>query len=252
MKSRAIQTRFWDDEVVADLEPKAKYLFIYLLTCQYINVSGAFQLPDKKIIFETGLSKDQLDSSKSELTKYNKVRFMNGWVFVVNAEKDNNYTNIPSNKKTYDNEWDRVPKEVKEYFKGKVDGSVTGQRPVINNKPKIENNKPDVLNTVDYNVAQVLKHYQTVYKLKSIRNLTGNTVAAHRLIDEQGLENTLQAVTDAYTVKKKPYFPMIMNLIDLDEKFDKLQSQLARDEEENPKPKKESSVIRTATGKIVK
>lgn len=151
MKSRAIQTRFWDDEVVSELDQYAKYLFIYLLTCQYINVSGVFQLSEKKIIFETGMTEKQFLLARDQLVTSQKVKFMDGWVYVVNADKNNNYRKIPSNQKTYDDEWSKVPLKVKSYFESEEilpvnEGSEISQGLNINNKTQIINNKSYLLN----------------------------------------------------------------------------------------------------------
>jgi len=155
MKSRAIQTRFWDDENVSEFSSNSKYLYIYLLTCQYINVSGVFQLSIKKIKFETGLTDKQFEKSQQELSKCEKVLFYNGWVYVVNSEKNNNYRKIPSNEVTYQREWERVPTETRSYFNNIVpDPSVTPKttpspipgRLNINNKTQLINNKSQTIN----------------------------------------------------------------------------------------------------------
>lgn len=148
MKSRAIQTRYWDDEKVVEFSSYAKYLYIYLLTCQYINVSGVFQLSAKKIQFETALTDKQFQEAKEELSIERKVLFYDGWVYVLNAEKNNNYRKIPSNEKTYQQEWERVPNKVKEYFTADSplnDQSDTGQGLIINHKSEIISHKSETI-----------------------------------------------------------------------------------------------------------
>jgi len=88
MKARQIQSRFWDDSVVQNATWQSKYIFIYLLTCSPINMCGIFQLTEKKIIFETGLSEGDLTIAKEELSAAKKVFLFEGWVFVVNAFKN--------------------------------------------------------------------------------------------------------------------------------------------------------------------
>lgn len=155
MKTRIIQTRFWDDEVIVDLSIYGQHLYIYLLTCQYINICGIFQLSEAKIRFEAKFEKDTFETAKSELAEQKKAYFYKGWVFVVNALKNNNYTRSEDNKKAYNKELERVPKEVYDYFQScisdttvdtTVDSSV-GVLPTvpINNKSKIINQKPETI-----------------------------------------------------------------------------------------------------------
>lgn len=116
MKTRIIQTRFWDDDFIVEASQATKYLYIYLLTSQYINISGIFQLHDKKIMMETGMSQKELEEGKKSLTDAGKVLFSGGWVFVVNAEKNNRYKNSPDNVTAYEREISLVPQKVLSYF----------------------------------------------------------------------------------------------------------------------------------------
>lgn len=193
MKSRAIQTRFWDDESVSEYKPFTKYLYIYLLTCQYINVSGVFQLSTKKIIFETGLTDKQFEDAKNELT--DKVLFHQGWVYVINAEKNNNYRKIPSNEVTYQQEWERVPKSVALFFKslGVTDGSATDPLLTINNKSQIINNKPE---TKDQNLEEIKNHYNITF-LKSIKITKAWSDNALEWLNTYSLKEIKTAITKA-------------------------------------------------------
>lgn len=150
MKTRIIQTRYWDDEFVVESGKLTKYLYIYLLSSQYINISGIFQLHDKKIMTETDLTPMELQKAKEELSVKNKVHFMNGWVYVVNAEKNNAYRNSPKNETAYTREFALVPAEILSYFDAvrenpdtTIDTSMdtTHKSEIINHKSKIINQK---------------------------------------------------------------------------------------------------------------
>lgn len=184
MKSRAIQTRFWDDEIITELSQYAKYLYIYLLTCQYINVSGAFQLADKKIIFETGLTEKQFLEAKKELISVNKVKFQGGWIFVINAQKNNNYIKIPSNQKTFKDEWNKIPEKIKTYFQSDkslpvLDQSLTSNGLNINNKQ---------YNINTNNIINISKELLEFYNKEFNKNLRTVTF-------EKNLEHWLKVFT---------------------------------------------------------
>lgn len=181
MKSRAIQTRFWDDEKVVEFSSYAKYLYIYLLTCQYINVSGVFQLSAKKIQFETALTEKQYADAQEELSRVRKVLFHDGWVYVLNAEKNNNYRKIPSNEKTYQQEWERVPNNVRDYFTSDLhvaDPSDTSQGLRINNKSQIINNKSQIINKKQYKTLQSINNPELFTEIANKYETTPEFVAS--------------------------------------------------------------------------
>lgn len=57
---RTIDTCTWDDPWVTDLEPLDKLLFFYLLTNRRSTACGAFEITLKAIVFETGLTTEQV------------------------------------------------------------------------------------------------------------------------------------------------------------------------------------------------
>jgi len=146
MKTRIIQTRFWDDDAVESVSKDAQHLWIYLLTCQYINMSGIFKLKDIFIQDQTKLTASELEKAKVELQKTGKIYFYNGWVYVVNAEEQNKYRNSPQNEVAYSKELAQIPDKIKSYFKGvtkandtTIDTSLetSHKSEIINHKSKI-------------------------------------------------------------------------------------------------------------------
>jgi hypothetical protein len=140
MKTRIIQTRFWDDEFISDCSLYTQHLYIYLLTSQYINICGIFQLPVKKILYETKLTEKQFEIAEQELAQADKVYFFKGWVFVKNAMKNNNYVKSSDNQTACDKELGRVPADVTAFFDSTVrsTGNSTSTVP-INNKQETRN-----------------------------------------------------------------------------------------------------------------
>ena len=58
---RSIDCDTWDDPWFSDLEPKAKLLFLYLITNRRSTPCGAFEITRKAIVFETGLTFAEVD-----------------------------------------------------------------------------------------------------------------------------------------------------------------------------------------------
>lgn len=171
MKTRIIQTRFWDDEFVSNSDLYTQHLYIYLLTSQYVNISGIFQLPSKKIMLEASLTDNQFNSAKDNLEKANKVKFCDGWVYVVNACKNNKYTNSPDNQKAYDREISQVPDKVRAYFDSTVDSSVDSTVGVL---PTVTiTNKQEIIKEKD------VKEKQTFSSLSSITPEVINEIAEY-------------------------------------------------------------------------
>ena len=148
MKTRIIQTRFWDDNFIYESDIYTQHLYIYLLTSQYVNISGIFQLPEGKIKTEAKLTDKQFEDSKQILSKNKKVFFKDGWVYVRNAEKNNNYRRSPSNETAYQRELAVIPANLLEYFHSldsSVDNSVDNSV-YTNHKSEIRNKKSIIRN----------------------------------------------------------------------------------------------------------
>ena len=111
MKTRILHTRYWTDSWILSFDRSTRFLLVYLLTNQYVNICGIYELPDQIIIMETGLTKAQISNSKKELGKSGKVSFQNGWVQIKNVDKYNKYRNSPKNETAYKKEMDIVPSE---------------------------------------------------------------------------------------------------------------------------------------------
>jgi len=60
MKARLINTRFWSDNFIQELNPLDRYLFLYLLTNEHANISGVYELPLKTMVTSIGMRSSQL------------------------------------------------------------------------------------------------------------------------------------------------------------------------------------------------
>ncbi len=123
---------------MTSLDIRTKHLFLYLLTCEAINICGIFELPDSIIRADTGLTQPELDRSKGILHRSGKVFFKDGWIKVANVDRYNSYAGV-LNEKAKERELSLVPSEV---LNTSIDTSIEGVCiPTINQKSEIRNKK---------------------------------------------------------------------------------------------------------------
>jgi hypothetical protein len=202
VKTRIIQTRFWDDEFICECDIYTQHLFIYLLTSQYINISGIFQLSPKKIQFEAKLTENQFEQAKDNLERAGKVFFHEGWVYVVNARKNNNYLTKELNQKAYQKEIERVPATTLSLltdYQRTTDGvHLIHKQETINNKPKTINQKQETKNHKEEVYKSVIEHFNQTFQRKV------SSFVAWKDNCNFWLENyTLQQIKDAMSEWKR-------------------------------------------------
>ena len=138
MKTRIIHTKLWDDDWFQSLPRASSRVFLYLLTCPDINISGVFELPDRKIIFHTGITSSELEQAKKDLSK--RVIFYKNWVYIKNVDKYNSY-NGSKNEIARKKELSYAPEKIIEYVMG-IDTSIdTSIDTTHNHKSEIRNKK---------------------------------------------------------------------------------------------------------------
>jgi len=113
MKTRIIQTRFWDDEFISSCSLEAKVVFLYLITNDSIGMTGVYEKPVKYVGFYTGLTPQKVEKALKELE--NKIIYSKGWFIVLNAIKYNNYASNTKQRMAYMKEWDKIPTHLQHY-----------------------------------------------------------------------------------------------------------------------------------------
>lgn len=84
-KYRYINTRFWNDSYISELDPIEKLLFIYLLTNGHTNISGIYEIPLKIMAIETGIDESMFKKIFPRLK--DKIRYIEGIVVIKNFIK---------------------------------------------------------------------------------------------------------------------------------------------------------------------
>ena len=91
-KQRIINTKFWSDGYILDLDPIERYLFLYLLTNEHTNISGVYEIPLRRMAQETGIDAEMLDKIINRFQKDCKVYYRTGWVMIKNFAKHQSTT----------------------------------------------------------------------------------------------------------------------------------------------------------------
>ena len=74
-KYRQVHISFWQDPFIEELEPMQKYFYLYLMTNSKTTQSGCFEISNKLIKYETGLSQKEIDDNIKLLEKNEKIKF---------------------------------------------------------------------------------------------------------------------------------------------------------------------------------
>lgn len=84
-KQRYVNTRFWNDSYISQLDPIEKLLFIYFITNEHTNISGIYELPLKIIAVETGMDESMIKKILPRLSV--KIRYIDGYIVIKNFTK---------------------------------------------------------------------------------------------------------------------------------------------------------------------
>jgi hypothetical protein len=86
-KQRYVNTKFWEDGYISNLDPAEKLIFLYLLTNSATNISGVYEIPLKRVATDTGYDRDMVIKIMDRFAKDGKIMYRDGWVAVKNFLK---------------------------------------------------------------------------------------------------------------------------------------------------------------------
>lgn len=90
MKTRIVHTKIWSDGWFLSLSRASKVLFLYLITNERIGLSGIYEIPEGKIMYETGLTSSDLEQAKKDISE--KATFYKDWVKIHNIDRYQSFT----------------------------------------------------------------------------------------------------------------------------------------------------------------
>lgn len=86
-----INTRFWADNYISELDPTEKLLFLYLLTNEHTNMLGAYEIPIRRIAFDTGIDKHMVLKIMQRFEADLRAQYTDGYVIIYNFPKHQTY-----------------------------------------------------------------------------------------------------------------------------------------------------------------
>ncbi len=90
-KRRSIDTLFWSDTYIDNLEKEEKLLMLYLITCPFSNMLGVYEIRLKQIALDTDLSLERVKEGLNKFTIDKKATFTEGFIILVNFPKHQSY-----------------------------------------------------------------------------------------------------------------------------------------------------------------
>lgn len=139
METRILHTKFWIDEYIGGLTPAERLLFIYFLTNDRVNIIHCYELPERKIFFDTGIKKDQLDRAVKKFDDTGRIGYRYGYVYLYNASRYERYEG-EKNEIAKSRLIERLPEKVREWFDTPINRGIdTPLIGSINHKSEIIN-----------------------------------------------------------------------------------------------------------------
>lgn len=86
-KNRYIDTHFWKDNYIVELDPSEKLLFLYLLSNPHANIAWIYEISIREISFDTWFDKDLILRLLDRFSKDNKIHYIQWYIYLVNSIK---------------------------------------------------------------------------------------------------------------------------------------------------------------------
>jgi hypothetical protein len=72
-KLRTVNVKFWQDSFIEEINSSEKLLFLYLLTNPLTNILGVYEISIKRISYDTGLSKENIEKALKGFERAKKI-----------------------------------------------------------------------------------------------------------------------------------------------------------------------------------
>jgi hypothetical protein len=141
MKTRILETKFWKDAYVAGLTPEEKFLYLYFLLNERVNIIHCYEITDREVAFDTGIDRGIVETTKKKLEKDGKVAFRKDYVCLINAYKYESYRG-PKNEDAKKKLILQLGDEIAKWYRG-IYTPLIG---TINHKSEIINHNTEIIN----------------------------------------------------------------------------------------------------------
>ena len=201
---RYIDTSFWDDTWIQELDPSEKLLYIYLLTNPLTNIAGILELTTKRICFDTGFNSDTVGHILKKFEDAKKVYRYENFIIIRNFPKHQHLENdkilkgvvsilskLPQEFLNYLEEID-YQLDIKKAFESQaIPYDPAARKPLIEREPKNDLEKVEkeyLLNYKELYESQILNSEKPIINWTASRKLTKDA------IEKYGFEMVLEAV----------------------------------------------------------
>lgn len=263
-KNRLINTSFWKDNYVADLDPTEKLLFNYLFTNPRTNIAGVYEINVREMSFDTGIDKNMVEKIIERFAMDGKIKYESGWIIMANAVR--HQTLNPSIVKGIHRAFDELPEWLKpvvsEVWTDKNLDRLLGAwiQPVPKDPTaSVQEGPPNLIksNIIKTKSNRNVKHdkapaeKQPTVKTKDIDDLfllweqeVGYKVTARtkmnreyasKIIKEYPAEDILPMLKVVGMSQDDQYAPRVSDFIQLYRKWDDLKAWVRRKRAENPR-----------------
>lgn len=259
-KSRLINTNFWKDNYIVDLDPSEKLVFNYLFTNPRTNIAGVYEINAREISFDTAVDKNRVDEIIEKFEKDKKITYTNGWIILHNAVRHQmlNPSVIRGIERVYDELTPTLRQTVTSVWveygidillgdwvqTGDSLSTDTPQRGTPNltkpNSTKLNLTKPigtvpieksaggddgkkqtKVEKTKPGEIDEAIDYWHTTVRT-NIRNNDSNRQYASKLLKEHGMDNLKKLIDGASMAADDRYAPTIANFKDLHQRQERL------------------------------
>lgn len=228
-KSRYVNTKFWMDDYISNLDPIEKLLFLYFLTNPATDISGVYELPVKNIALDTGIDKEMVIKIMKRFQKDKKIFFEDGWVAIKNFAKHQNL----NNKQIFagvEAGLNRAPQSLKDKLADKSLGVIQESSYLIQSNliksNLIQLNSGDDKSSQISEVIDLFKDVNPSYK-KWFSNKT-QRLAVTRLLEIHGLAQLQKVIAFLPKSNRTSYMPTITTPLQLEDKWASLESNLIK------------------------
>ena len=234
-KQRYVNTKFWSDNFISELNPLDRYLFLYFLTNEHTNIAGVYELPLKTISFETGIELDMLKKMLKRLT--GKIEYIDGWVCIKNFQKHQSAESITV-KRGIEIEISKIPDNIKKKIEyGYPIDTSSGDIIYSNVDINVDINS----NTDTHSVSQINEVIKLFEKINpACKKMYGNKTqrkACSDLIENHTYEKVVSVIEKTLPViRGLKFFPIITTPLQLNDKWSALENAIVRHKDEQ-KPK---------------
>jgi hypothetical protein len=239
-KMRIINTRFWIDDYVSNLDPTEKLLFLYFLTSPQTDICGVYEVPLKVVATETGIDRDMVEKIIKRFSKDGRIFYKNGWVAIKNFKKHQSLN--PKVERGIEIGLSKAPVElvrlIDDSLSKPMDSlSHPNSNSNLNSNPNTATAKPSAVKQPKYTPigAEIIKAFEAVdSKNKTYYSNTTQRGACDFLIAEHGLEKVLGVVAVLPQINQmKLYLAQITTPYELKENWVKLGNKMKSKENEH-------------------